>query len=976
MKRFIACMLLIVSLGACEPEDNFITVLNTGVNKVAVSVEMDGCRVQAKSSLGAGVEDKMGGYTLLSYFHDTGQLEGIHELEGRDDVIEVRAGVPLDFVVVGGLWYIDPSSGSRMSYIAMCGKERVASESDLQALPAYRFDGKSADGVYRTETFSEVSEYGIPFSGSMEGVVVTEGMELSIPVVRMFAKVTVAIDHSGLAGTDADMFRKVSLRLCQASCKVHPFASVKAGSAEDLLEYGDYEPEISSSRSTSFVLYVPENMQGTLLSNGDPSRKTLEELNAQGKGSAAPFLTYVELVGLLDGSAGGYGGSLTYRFYLGSDNCSDFDIARNHNYNVSLGFRVNSIFDPYWKVGTGEDFSDSRMLAFAEDPQGERMIREGGTVAVRTERPGNMYLYFNKAGMAGDNQFSGMDEYEPGYDPGDASASAYSYSVTGLEKYGMTASLDRSTGRMTIAVSDESAFIPGRTIPVTVTLWPGGEEHSVNVMTYNNLDVLGNLDDFYLGMKRRITFQGFVGSSISVHASGNTDVLKTSLSDTGPYITDTAMGVSAGGTDLFAFGCADSMSLTFASEDKFNDGEVTRTFPVHLPEFNSENRDIRLFVDGTGVDIASPKYRDRLGRALEKKDFDATLYDRLLALEPHWSNDYGDEYVEFNQDELYIDYLGDSMLDWLGDRVDAGGVHNANTGFLGSVTIRPKSDRFTASSVYGMKVYVPYIETHFPSTVRSGYFNTFGPGEVSVESRYMTYGNTDIQFSTSSGTGGDRAQASILKSSDPDVSILRLHAGDGTDPLAVPYGVQSVEYGFMNRRIRKGISSMFTQTHVVFAYDVTLGQFAVFDGSPQMKVYITSPKAAWVMNKYYLGEEGMEMPEWDSVCGISEYNDYLDYSYSYTTGNNQSWTGASGENPKTFQYYDFFPDIYPQPVQWNETAAASVFNNRTFLGGLRFKDRTGDVLAQPLSYQYLGGKYYADIRLSPLKIGYVFSRRQ
>lgn len=969
-------MLMLFCIEACEPEDNFITVLDTGVYKVSVSLDLNGGGIRTRSSLGAGIEDKVGGYTLLSYFHDTGQLESIHELAGKDDMIEVRAGTVLDFVVVGGLWYLDPASGERVSYISMCGEEMLASESALASLPAYRFDGKVVDGRFRSETFAEVSEYGIPFSGRVDAVSVDEGMELSVPVERLFAKITVTIDHSGLAGNDADIFRKVSLRLCQASCRVHPFAPVKAVSAADMLAQGDYEPGISSSESTSFVLYVPENMQGILLSNQDPSRKTLEELTAQGNASAAPFLTYVELGGALDASAGGYGGSLTYRFYLGADNCSDFNVVRNHNYRVSLGFRVDSIFDPYWKVGHGDDFSDSRMLAFAEDQQGNRIITEGGTVAVRTQRPGNMYLYFNRGGVAGENQFAVMDEYTSGYNPADATRSAYSYSVTGLEKYGMTARLDRNTGRMTISVTDESAFVPGQTIPVTVTLWPGGEVHAVNVKTCRNLDVMGNLDDFYFGMKRHVTFQGFIGNSISVRTSGDRTVLKTTLSDNSPFISDSAMSVPSGGTDLFAYGNSDSMSLTFGSEDEFNDGEVTRTFPVYLPSFNSERRDVRLFVDGTGVSTASPKYRDRLGNAMEKKDFDATLYEKFLALEPHWSNGYGDEYVNFNQDELYIDYLGDSMLDWLGDHVDSDGNHNVDPGFLGSVTIRPKSDKFTGSSVYDMSVYVPYVKKHFPATVISRYFDTYGPGEISVESEYMTYGNTNIFFSSGDGPNSTCAMTSIVNTPDPDMSVLWWHAGDGEDPLTVPYGVQPIYYGFNNFRVRSGISSMMVKTNIFLTYDVSLGQFAVFDGSPLMKVYVTSPKAAWMMKRYYDGEDGVTMPEWDKVCGVSAYNDYLDYSYTCTTGVGQSRTVESRDNQITFHYYDFDAVRYPQDIPWDETKAASVFNNRSFMSGLCFKDSYGGIISQPLPYQYLGDSHHVDIRLSQLKIGYVYSRRE
>ena len=90
----------------------------------------------------------------------------------------------------------------------------------------------------------------------------------------------------------------------------------------------------------------------------------------------------MEFAGALDPAAGGYGGDVTYRFYVGSDNCSNFDLERGREYDIRLSFRVGSLFEPDWKVEL-DNWTDTRLFCLTADASFTDRLEEGRTVAVR-----------------------------------------------------------------------------------------------------------------------------------------------------------------------------------------------------------------------------------------------------------------------------------------------------------------------------------------------------------------------------------------------------------------------------------------------------------------------------------------------------------------------------------------------------------------------------------------------------------------
>lgn len=122
--------------------------------------------------------------------------------------------------------------------------------------------------------------------------------------------------------------------------------SVKAFRTDNYVEYadGDYATGKDLQRlnnGSSMVFYVPENLQGELLSgNTDPYEKNYNTLSSIASSRRAGRCTYLELSAEFDPMANEgnprYTGGIIYRFYLGKNDTSNFDITRNTNRKITL----------------------------------------------------------------------------------------------------------------------------------------------------------------------------------------------------------------------------------------------------------------------------------------------------------------------------------------------------------------------------------------------------------------------------------------------------------------------------------------------------------------------------------------------------------------------------------------------------------------------------------------------------------------
>ncbi len=194
---------------------------------------------------------------------------------------------------------------------------------------------------------------GIPMSAVLEDVSVTvSGESVPIRLERLLAKYGFVADKSEVAES-AYTFTKVTLK--QAAVSFRPFADNAASSAGDVSD-GDSScsadvEKVNAGQEVYF--YVPENRQGTLLpGNTDPWLKV-----PSGIGGKEGLCTYIQADAAF--SASGAAGDVSFRFYLGADDCSNFDVIRNNLYHVVLYPDDDSPYALSWKMVADVSWDDS-----------------------------------------------------------------------------------------------------------------------------------------------------------------------------------------------------------------------------------------------------------------------------------------------------------------------------------------------------------------------------------------------------------------------------------------------------------------------------------------------------------------------------------------------------------------------------------------------------------------------------------------
>lgn len=207
----------------------------------------------------------------------------------------------------------------------------------------------------------------IPMVSSKPLVIVpgSSGSRISVVLDRLVAKYSISIDSKLVQSR----FKILKASLHNTALDVTPFTE---GSTPLNISEGDSSSSadcdvLAGGAAASF--YLLENCQGTLLpGNADASLKLPSSI-----GDAAQRCSYIELYG--EWETAGASGALTYRIYLGKDNCSNFDVVRNTSSIIKLSITDDGTLNPSWKVEVS-GLNDSRTLAFASD---ELVVWQGGT---------------------------------------------------------------------------------------------------------------------------------------------------------------------------------------------------------------------------------------------------------------------------------------------------------------------------------------------------------------------------------------------------------------------------------------------------------------------------------------------------------------------------------------------------------------------------------------------------------------------
>lgn len=660
-----------------------------GGERVEISVDFSDTSVnasQTKGSLLNGVETVHSGAVIYAFIIRDGvaQIDNYAVVSGEQvsapgheatsDPVKMKliSGAVYDFYVVGNCWYIDKNTGLKTDWFTAMDADMPADYDSGLKNAEYRFDGSDFRSVYRHEKFSEVKTYGIPYSGSKTGVQINStGQSVSIENCRyLFAKVTFTVDHSGLdGGLDDGYFKNRKVYLRQANPSIHPFAekNVLSGTSID----ADCDESMGNGHCETYTLYVPENCQGTLLSTEDPALKSGDN---EALAQVRDKLTYIEFHGTVNPSNAyasqiGYSGDATYQFYLGSDNCRNFDIIGGRNYHVTMGFTVDNLFNPspLWRVTTS-NFSDSRLIDVTKDASFTQPL--GTTfVGLRKSRGNSIYVYVNKEGAsAGTNAIVGkpMVTDPSAFHAEDVTDCAISMSPSPaslLSKYGIAAEYKAETGAVSFAVSNAAKFEAFRTgagqVDVTLTLLPSkeGQERTrtFTVKALEELELVVPDKDIYIGQKAEIMSKGFLGTP-KLSSNVGTVFRTTNAAGSDNYLSGTPVGFTDGRIDLYAYNYnnGNAVTLTLTSDDTFNDGSVSKTVTVKKPKLATWKGEVHLGIDGTERELEVGYYYESGSLVkFEVSDFDEQVYAQVLA--PAFSVDAGyKDYVGFDGSKAFF----------------------------------------------------------------------------------------------------------------------------------------------------------------------------------------------------------------------------------------------------------------------------------------------------------------------------------
>ena len=292
----------------------------------------------------------------LLIYNSEGLLEERRFLSGRqlsatDGAVRLKTGllkgVPYDIFVAANIGYALP----------------VLSRKDVET---YRYHLAYPDEYSR----------GMPMSAHLDGYVNEGEAEVLLPLVRTMARIDVTIDRTKL---DSDVsFQVTSVHVGNGPSSVRLFGDSRAESAAQVFAGGfslegkqvqALNIDQTTGVSGSVSLYLPENLQGDLLSTQDERGKVFSE------GQYDKVCSYLEIRGSYhsDSWHTRAGEPLVYRFYLG-DGPGNFDIFRNTACKVTVHLEGTGLGEEGWRVDKSRLIPETR---FSLHPAAYNECRSG-----------------------------------------------------------------------------------------------------------------------------------------------------------------------------------------------------------------------------------------------------------------------------------------------------------------------------------------------------------------------------------------------------------------------------------------------------------------------------------------------------------------------------------------------------------------------------------------------------------------------
>lgn len=216
------------------------------------------------------------------------------------------------------------------------------------------------ESVFSIDDVAVIDNANVPMAAS--GKITVEGayFTVSVQLVRAAARIGLRVDSSGHSS-----FRPVSARLVNPASEYRPFIPGHRAEAVFNVFCTASSQDLSDMASGRiWYLNVLENCQGILMPGNTDSRRKVPENLPPDK---AYLCTYIEVEGCLEDEKGQTVRRI-YRFCLGRDPFSDFNVDRNSHIIVCLNIHGPGPEDFSWETGRSDTHSpDIRFLASGED---------------------------------------------------------------------------------------------------------------------------------------------------------------------------------------------------------------------------------------------------------------------------------------------------------------------------------------------------------------------------------------------------------------------------------------------------------------------------------------------------------------------------------------------------------------------------------------------------------------------------------
>ena len=547
MRRLIVLIFMILAVAACHGGDYSPEEMQQDGNAEVTFRVLAAGDSDTRSSIGAS-EDGIN--NLLILFYEDGlllpELTVSRSAAGADMIeIGVSLGIGHEFDIVSfANCIVSPAPQTIAEARALC----------------YDCDGISgwSGGIPMAAYKSLRIRYAMP--------------AVEIRMVRLAAKLDLTIDTSSLQHGSIT-FTSVAVRQMNRRCPFFGRASASSDGGVcdgDAASASDLNGINSGGRATFYLL---ENMQGDLLAgNADPDLKIPSTLS--GRGYDPGLCTYLEILGTYSDRSGNLtSDGLLSHLYLGGDALGNFDIERNHRYEVDVTITDNGCLRTDWKINGYLD--DRRRLRFAV-PELEVKRTESVTAVLNT----NLSL------AQGD----------------------FSYSVSG------------NTGSFTVTpvsngfrVSPLASAEDRDYVDITVVTWDGALRSTCRVKVQEPRFIVDWANNLYVGQTGVIRITDRLNQPLEGHL----------LVYTGGYIAS----VDGYGDTWVVSGIGpgeESLAVSY-------DNNIVQYIRVDIiqPVMGFVSDRIFLPLDGSAVE-AGPFYFRKDGTRLYYEDFDPGLYETYL----------------------------------------------------------------------------------------------------------------------------------------------------------------------------------------------------------------------------------------------------------------------------------------------------------------------------------------------------------